>query len=100
MKPNLRQLRTSIECCQTENDAILEFEQCASNSNIPKIECMKSGDKQITLSMISMFVGENNAIKMTQKFNEAHAIKATSSSVQYLAYIIKKEFKELSNGEL
>ena len=46
-----------------ENNAILEIKQRVSNTNITKIECMKSCDKQITLSMISMFVGENNAIK-------------------------------------
>ena len=46
-----------------ENDDVLEFEQCVSNSNIAKIECMRFCDKQITLSTISMFVGENNAIK-------------------------------------
>ena len=28
---------------------------------------MKSCDKQITVSMILMFVGENNAMKTTQK---------------------------------
>ena len=55
-----------------ENDVILEFDQCVSNSNIPKIECMKSCEKQITLSMIAMFVGENNAIKTPQRFNKVH----------------------------
>ena len=55
-----------------ENDAILKFEHCVSNSNIAKIECMKSCGKQNTLSMILMFVGENNAIKATQRFNEVH----------------------------
>ena len=37
---------------------------------------------------------------MTQRFNKVHPIKATSSDVQYLTYIITKELKELSNGEL
>ena len=46
-----------------ENDDILEFEQCVSNSNIAKIECMRFCDKKIKLSMISIFVGENKAIK-------------------------------------
>ena len=46
-----------------ENDDVLEFEQCVSDSNIARIECMRFCDKQITLSTISMFVGENNAIK-------------------------------------
>ena len=66
-----------------ENDAVLEFKRRVSNSNITitKIECMKSCDKQITLSMKTMFVRENNAIKMTQRFNEVHPIKATSSGV-------------------
>ena len=46
-----------------ENDDVLEFEQYVSNSNIAKIECMRFCDKQITLSIKSMFVGENKAIK-------------------------------------
>ena len=46
-----------------ENDAILEIKQCVSISNITKIECLKSCDEQITLSMKTMFVGDNNAIK-------------------------------------
>ena len=50
--------------------------------NITKIESMKSScDKQITLSIKPMFVGENKAIKMTQRFNKVHPIKATSSGV-------------------
>ena len=57
-----------------ENDAILEIKQCVSISNITKIECLKSCDEQITLSMKTMFVGDNNAIKMTQRFNEVHPI--------------------------
>ena len=56
--------------------------------------------KKTTLSTKTMFVGDNNAIKTTQRFNEVHPIMSTSSVVRYLAYIITKEFKELSNGEL
>ena len=63
-----------------ENDDVLEFEQCVSSFNIAKIECMRFSDKQIMLSMISMFVGENNVIKR-HKFNEVHPTKATSSGV-------------------
>ena len=47
----------------SENAAILEFKQRVSNSNITKIECMKSCDKQSMLSMKTTFVGDNNAIK-------------------------------------
>ena len=64
-----------------ENDAILEIKQRVSISNITNIECMKYCNKQITLSIISMFVGDNNAIKMTQRFYEVHPITATSSDV-------------------
>ena len=48
---------------RSENDAILEIKQHVSISNITKIECMKSCDEQITLSMKPMFLEENNAIK-------------------------------------
>ena len=64
-----------------ENDVILEFKQRVSNSNITKIEGMRFCDEQITLSMRTMFVGDNNAIKMTQRFNEVHPINATFSGV-------------------
>ena len=46
-----------------ENDAMLEIKQRDSISNIAKINCMKSCDKQIALSMKTMFIGDNNAIK-------------------------------------
>ena len=42
---------------------------------------MKNCDKQITLSMKKLFLGENNTIKMTQRFNKVHQFKATSFDV-------------------
>ena len=66
-------LNTTIEI-NSVNDVIIEIKQCISISNITKIKCVKSCDEQITLSMKKMFVGENNAIKMTKRFNEVHPI--------------------------
>ena len=63
MPPEL--LIKHVVLAHPENDAILEFKQRVSNSNITKIEGMRFCDEQITLSMKTMFVRENNAIKMT-----------------------------------
>ena len=49
--------------CETIVKTMLEIKRCISiSNNITKIECMKSCDKQITLSMNPMFVGNNKAI--------------------------------------
>ena len=48
-----------------KNNAMLEFKQRVSNSNITKIEGMRFCGEQITLLIKTMFVRENNAIKMT-----------------------------------
>ena len=58
---------------------------------------MKFCDEQITLSMKSMFVGENNAIKMTQKFNKLRFTQLKLVLWCVVSLIFSKEFKELLN---
>ena len=82
-----------------ENDAILEIKQLVSISNITKIECMKSCDKQITLLMISMFIGDNNAMKRHKDLTRFTQLRLRPPVCSILL-ILSKEFEELSNGEL
>ena len=82
-----------------ENDAILEFKQCVSNFNIANIECMRFCDKQIKQSMISMFVGENNAIKRHKDLTRFTQLRLRPP-VCSISYIIKRVQRTLKYGEL
>ena len=82
-----------------ENGDVLEFEQCVSNSNIAKIECMKFSDKQITLSMISMFVAESKAIKRHKNLTRFTQLRL-HPPVCSISYIIKGVQRTLKYGEL
>ena len=79
----------------SENDALLEFKRRVSNFNITKIECMESCDEQITLSMKTMFVGDNNAIKITQDLT-----RFTQLRLRPLVCSISLILSQSSNGEL
>ena len=82
-----------------KNDAILEIKRRVLISNITKIECMKSCDKQITLSMISMFVEDNNAIKRHKNLTRFTQLRLRPS-VCTIFYIIKGFQRTLKYGEL
>ena len=82
-----------------ENDAILEF-KWRSNSNITKIECMKSCDEQITLPKKTMFVGENNAIKRHKDLTRFTQLRLRPPMYSILLILSKRSSKNSQIGEL
>ena len=59
---------------------------------------MKFNDEQITLSMKTIFVRDNNAIKMTMIY-EVHPILTTSSEVCSISLILSQKSSKNSQIE-
>ena len=77
-----------------------EIKRRVSISNIIKIECMKSCDKQITLSMISVFVGDNNAIKRHKNLTRLTQLRLCPPVCSISLILSQRSSKKSPIGEL